>query len=285
MHGEPLRPDDIDAVVHMIAAEQVQPDRNIAYLGTDAAGIRAELDALEPDWTTTARIVRSADGSIAGAVVVELDREQERAWVFGPWVAGDDWDTLAPHLFDAALVQLPETVGDAECSGLVENTRLQSLAESRGWRRSGVHHALTVGRAAVAEWPEVSGRLRLATPADLPAIRALHDAEFPGTHTPADRLLDERTVLVAIDRALVVGYVAGLVHPDGEGYIDYVAVDPADRGNGLGRRLVMALTAALMDASPLDVVALTVDDDRAPARALYASLGFATAASFVAYRS
>ena len=51
------------------------------------------------------------------------------------------------------------------------------------------------------------------------------------------------------------------------------------------RKLVMALAKPLLDLSPAGVVALTVDGENAPARALYASLGFETDSSFVAYRN
>ena len=162
---------------------------------------------------------------------------------------------------------------------------MEALATSRGWQPTTVHHALTIDKATVDEWPGTSDQLRLATKEDLEDIRPLHDTEFPDTHTPVERLLDKLTVIVGIEGNRIVGYIAGQVHPDGEGYIDYLAVDSSQRRQGLGRQLVMALTRGLMDVAPLGVVALTVDDERAAARNLYASLGFATATSFVAYHS
>jgi ribosomal protein S18 acetylase RimI-like enzyme len=276
---------EVDAVVAMIAAEQVRPERNIAYAGVDADGIRAELDALQPPWPDTARVVRRADGSIAGAVIVEIDAELGRAWIYGPWVAGDsNWGEYAPALLEAALEQCAGV--DAECLPELANTRLIALVESLGWRRgSNTHHALVVTAATVASWPEeaVPG-IRPAVEADVATIRRVHDVEFPNTHTPADRLLATMTVLVATGDGAVCGYAAGRIQPDGEGYIDYVGVDPAFRRRGVGRDLVVALTRELMPAAPKQEVALSVDDDRAAARALYASLGFATATSFVAYR-
>jgi len=280
-----MAPDEMGAVVQMIAAEQARPERNIVYVGNESDGIRAELDELEPDWATTARVVGAPDGSIRGAVIVELDEEIGRAWIFGPWVAGDDWEACASELFDAALEQVPDAVAARECSGLVANVRLQSLAESRGWQRTAVHHALAIDAATVDSWRGTSGQLRLATPDDLDGIAALHDAEFPGTHTSTDRMLDRMTVIVATDGPVLTGYAAGQVHPDGEGYIDYVGVDPARRREGIGRQLVMDLTRGLIDAAPRGVVALAVDDNRTAARALYASLGFVTQMTFVAYRS
>ena len=83
----------------------------------------------------------------------------------------------------------------------------------------------------------------------------------------------------------MVGYVAGQVKPDGEGYIEYLGVDLAARRTGLGRLLVITLSRDLASRATRPQVALTVDSERPAALALYASLGFRTATSFVGYRS
>jgi len=275
-----------DLLVQLIAAEQVRPDRNIPYVGDDAADIRSELDALEPSWTDTARVVRAPDGAIAGASVVEWDDSIGRAWVLGPWVFGDGaWNELASCLLDAALGQLPDGV-EAEMSGEVANARLAALAAERGWTASGAAHVLVVGEEVVSRWPgNESARLRAAVTDDLDAIQPLHDAEFPNTHTPAVRMISEfATIVATADDGTVTGYAAGRIQPDGEGYIDYVGVVPAARGKGIGRLLITALAPELLEAASKKQVALVVNDDRVAARALYASLGFAPVTSMVGYR-
>ena len=270
MDPTPAAADELDAVVQLIASEQSRPERNIAYLGTEARGIRAELDALEPAWTETARIVRADDATIFGAAVIEWDASAGRSWVQGPWVAGDDdaWTLHAPSLLDAALTQLPANVHRMELSGEVANTRLAALAAQRGWRPSGVHHTLIADDATIARWAPATARdheLRVADDRDLDDIAVLHDAEFPATHTPAARLIAEQTTIVAVGAdGTVAGYAAGQVHPDGEGYVDYVAVNRAARGLGIGRALVVDLARRLIGRSPTHQVALVVDDDRAP---------------------
>ena len=64
----------------MIAAEQRRPDRTIIYLGEQVDGIRAELDALSPDWRTTIRVVHGPSGALVGASLAEWD-ERARAGV------------------------------------------------------------------------------------------------------------------------------------------------------------------------------------------------------------
>ena len=43
----------LDAVVALIAGQQVQRDRHVVYVGEQADGIRAELDDVQPRWTDT----------------------------------------------------------------------------------------------------------------------------------------------------------------------------------------------------------------------------------------
>lgn len=290
-----MRAGEADEVVAFVARQQADVGRRIGYVGVDAGGIRGELDGLEPGWTTTARVVRDPEGGrLVGAVVAEWDEELGRAWVIGPWVDADDdadadtaWIMTADVLVDAALGQTPDGVTHYELSGEVAHRRLAELAAGRGWGASEVNHVLVADAAVVEGWGDGDApNLRAPEAGDLAAIAALHDAEFPGTYASADRLLDgKRVVLVADGGGRVVGYAAGEVHGDGEGYVDFLAVDPALRRGGVGRRLVVALTRELLGRSPLGRVALTVQDHRAPARALYERLGFRAEGSIVGYRS
>jgi ribosomal protein S18 acetylase RimI-like enzyme len=280
-------PDELDAVVRLIAAEQIRPERNIPYLGTDGHGIRAELDALAPPWSTTVRVARARDGHIIGVVLVESDLAIPQAWIYGPWVDGDDaaWREGASALFDAALAQIPDAVA-RECASEFANRRMLGFATALGWQNTGGHHALTIDATTIAGWSDnASSNVRHARADDLDAITRLHDGAFPRTHTPGSQLLAKMTVIVAGSATGVVGYAAGRLQPGGEGYIEYVAVNRTERRRGLGRALVVALTRELMPSSPKHLVSLTVDAERTAARALYASLGFETATSFVAFWS
>jgi ribosomal protein S18 acetylase RimI-like enzyme len=285
---------ELDDVIRFIAGQQARPDRRCTYVGVEAEGIRAELDALSPPWADTLRTVAADDGELRGAVVVEWDDDLGRSWILGPWVAGDDdaWHELAPGLLDDALAQLPGTVTRHEVCGDASHGLLADLASARGWHPTEANHALVVDRATVEAWPDgpqPDQRLRAATPADLDAIRPLHDAEFPSTYASAEQLLaedgdgDDAWIVLVDD--LGAGYAAGKVQPDGEGYIDFVAVDADARGSGLGRALVVELTRQVLAACRSGQVNLTVADHRAPARALYARLGFRSDETFVAHRS
>ena len=144
--------------------------------------------------------------------------------------------------------------------------------------------------AAAAGWPDPVLTIRPATAADRETIRPLHDQEFPATYAGLERLLPDEPdgkfhVLVAEEGSRFLGYAAGRVQPDGDGYLDYLAVPDAARGHGAGRDLLVAIGRYLVDAAPHHDVNLTVQDHRTPARRLYESLGFELQLSIVGYRA
>jgi ribosomal protein S18 acetylase RimI-like enzyme len=284
----------LDAAVALITAEQAHPDREITYVGREADAIRAELAALHPPWTETLRVVGEAGGALLGCALCEWDAEIARSWLFGPWIAGDDltWDRWARPLVEAQLAQLPPTIGSHELSGTVDNERLRRLAGELGWSSTEVNHPYVFGGGFdEAPAPGVADGLRGVGPEDLGLIAPLHELEFPNSYHSARQLLEraaagEQVVLVATtDDGRFAGYAAGRIQPDGTGYIDFVAVDPAVRGAGAGRRLVTGLVSRLLRDAPRPEVHLTVQESRTPARTLYAALGFRAEAGFVAYRS
>lgn len=293
----PVRPGphELDAVVALIAAEQGSHQRMITTLGDRPDGIRAELDELDPPWTSTARVVHDDGGAVTGVVVSEWDDGLGRAWIHGPWVAGDDerWNHLAPALLAAALAQVPHAVVDRELAGEVANVRLAALADRVGWPASEVNHVLVADAGVIAAWavPDTAGGavVRPARAGDLEAVRTLHEAEFPGSYATAGDVLawpaDGRHVALVAGRTGhgTEAYAAGRVQPDGEGYIDFVAVHHDARRAGLGHLLVTALARRLVERSTSRRVALTVQDRRTPARALYARLGFRRELSVVGY--
>ncbi|MGD9959915.1 GNAT family N-acetyltransferase [Nocardioides sp.] len=287
----PPDPGERDQVLDLIVAQQADPTRNIPYLGATRIGIEAELADLEPPWHDTVRVAR--DGArIVGVALAEWDLEAARAWILGPWVSGDDaaWERWARPVFDAAAAQIPAAITDREISGDVANARLAGLGTALGWEPGVINHVFVADAGAAGSWPADSPWIRPVTAADLPLLEPLHDLEFPRTYASTQQLVDRSeagtwTVLVAEHDGVVQGYAAGREQPDGDGYLDYVAVAPEARGLGLGAELVTAISRRLIEISAHHNVNLTVQDPRLPARRLYEKLGFRLEVSIQGYRS
>jgi ribosomal protein S18 acetylase RimI-like enzyme len=287
----PVEAADLDEVLTFIAAEQAHPDRGTTMLGEERDGIAAELDDLEPDWRTSLRAVRE-DGRLVAAVVGDWDAELGRAWIHGPWVADGDadlWARWSRPLVESVLAQLPDGIEDWELAADASHVLMASLGADLGLAPSEANHVYTVDAATVAGWRAPAGEVRTATSADRETIRPLHDQEFPATYAPVETLLPDEpdgkyVVAVAFDGDTFLGYAAGRVQPDGEGYLDFIAVSDEARGRGTGRALMAAVCRPVLDASTTGKVHLTVQDHREPARAMYEALGFERSLAIVGYR-
>jgi ribosomal protein S18 acetylase RimI-like enzyme len=286
----PVATDELDEVLDLVAGEQAHPDRGTTMLGDTRDGIAAELGDVEPDWTASVRVARK-DGRMVGAVVGDWDTGVGRAWILGPWVVGGDeeWRRWARPLVDSVLEQLPAGIDDWELAADVSHVRMAQLGTELGLAPSEINHVYSVDTTTVDSWPEDMADVRRATHADVELIRPLHDREFPATYATADHLLPDPPdgkydVVVAMDGPVLLGYAAGRVQADGEGYLDYIAVADVARGKGIGKHLMAAICRPVIAAAPTGKLHLTVQDHRTPARRMYESLGFTRSLSIVGYR-
>lgn len=281
------RPDEHEAVLDLIAAEQSDLARACCYVGTERAGIAAELDDLDVDWRDTL-LVAETEGRVTGAVLADYDTDLGRSWIHGPWVPGA-WAGPARALVEAMVAALPQGITDHEISADVAHTAMAALAADLGWPASEPNHVYVADAGIASAWPADDPRVREPRADDLPDLQPLHDQEFPATYYPARRLLEgaasgEFLVGVADDGEFL-GYAAGRIQADGEGYLDFVAVPDAARGRGAGRALVVTVGRRIIAASPRGTLNLTVQDHRVPAQRLYEALGFRREASIVGYRT
>jgi ribosomal protein S18 acetylase RimI-like enzyme len=137
--------------------------------------------------------------------------------------------------------------------------------------------------------------LRLATPADLPALKALVESAYRGdtardgwTHE-ADLLDGERVsaaelaaTLAAEQHRLIVaedGQVIGTVtitdRRDGSAYMSMLAVDPLRQTGGLGRKLIAEAERLAASDFAASLMEMTVISPRAELIAYYERRGYA----------
>ncbi|NNC42020.1 MAG: GNAT family N-acetyltransferase [Acidimicrobiia bacterium] len=188
--------------------------------------------------------------------------------------------------------QLPAVIERSTVIAAVEHRGMADLAVRLGWSPTEVNHVLIADFETINAWTSTeTARLRSMTPEDVADLGPIHDLEFPKTYYSAGDLASrssrgEQIVLIAErDDGSFAGYIAGQIQPDGDGYIDFLAVSPSARRTGIGMGLVVAMCQQLVSRSSTQRVCLTVQDGRAPARRLYESLGFRYDASIVGFES
>jgi ribosomal protein S18 acetylase RimI-like enzyme len=281
-HGGPviIRPvhaDELDAVARLIAAQQSRPERHIAYESMEPEAILVELRELEPAGLDT--LLVAVDGEeVVGALALEWDTEPPRVWWHGPFVAGDDWAATADALLVHGRRHLPDTVTQEELAPDDRHAELAAWAPAHGFSPEEASAVLSRDLGELPDEPDVEHvDLRTFAEEDRAAVAAIHDELFPGTHLPGDRLDHgrDRVVVVAHHGDEVVGYAAAELQAEGDGYLGYLGVKHAVRGGGLGRLLVARTCRALAAAHRCPRIHLTVRESNAPARRLYARLGFA----------
>jgi len=284
-------PDDLGRLAQFAAALQHRPDRHICYLDVDASAIAEEL-AEADDWAAVSAVATSGS-DLVGWLVGSVDVEIGRVWWYGPFVEVpmlDDWIDVVDALYQFCARLLPPQVTDEEMAPDRRFANLIRWATALGFRREFASAVLEVD---VSDWPDpdVSSPdaplVRALDPDDRTALGLMHDTMFPGTHSTTDGLLgasDDDHIRLGLERnGRLVGYIAAERQPGGDGYIDFVGVDPEFRGRGDGERLVRAAIDALRDAG-CTRICLTVREDNHPARGLYDRLGFDEERVIVALR-
>ena len=270
MHVRPAIDSDLDALVDLAARLQARPERHIAYLGVDRAGIFEEIN--DVDWRSVSALAFDRD-RLVGWLAGDCDTELGRVYWLGPFVEATEWERAVGDLYAAARALVPDDISQEEFASDARFDRLERWAATIGFSAEPGSRVLRLGSSLGPAQLE----MRPVTADDLATVGALHEELFPGTHTTARQLVaacdDDHVRLVTEVDGIVAGYVAVERQPDGSGYIDFLGVAASCRRRGLGAGLVRAGVTELRRIGA-DPIHLTVRDDNVGARALYASLGF-----------
>ena len=275
-----LPPQEWPDLAGFIVDWNTRPDGGVhclhAQRGDDAASHAADLAVLSPD---SAAFWVLRDGAEQLAVVgCEFDSALQRAWVRGPLWANPRAAAPLLAMVGPALESALPAIRHFDAFPTLGSEPLNAWLPAAGYAP---RLAYTVLRAPIAAMPAQDlPTVRRATPADVATVSALHREMFP------DGYLTEADLVRALDADDCVLFVAseGAAVPSGylyvqdalaeqEAYIDYLGVDPARRGLGLGRAL-LAAAARWGAAHGRAHVGLTVSDDRPSALALYRRNGF-----------
>ena len=269
---------DLEAMAHLAEGLQTDPRTHIGYLGSDEGSIATDVAGVDR-WTERTAVAETS-GTIVGWLTAEVDSEMGRVWWWGPFCEDrPDRDAIADEMYRVVwAVAQPK---EEELAPDDHNSWVAECAARWGFRGEEASAVLQYTGPGFGNAPRNVG---FVEDPHAPAVVDLHDALFPGTHTPG-RILVRSTEprLVYMEGDEVVGYVAAEMQSAGSGYIDYLGVRSDHRGRGVGRVLVQAATDRLNELGATSVN-LTVRESNVAARALYDSLGFSTERVIRPYR-
>lgn len=272
----PVRADELDALYAFVGARNV-PGRQLCLHLTDVpsevAGDFTELDAPLVERCLVAVSAAGIEGAVAWDVGGQAG---DRCWLFGPWVADDADRAGYAALLHAVLARVEARRVDNFVDEAFELGR--DVHRAAGFERRDVVHVLRAEgapRSIAAPAGVVVGEVEARW---LDALTALHDAAFPDTHTSMSAMVaahgsDDGRLWVAHADGRAVGYVYLTANPAAdEGTVEYIAVEPGERGRGVGRALLSAGVVWLR--ARVAVVHLTVHATNRRALSVYRAAGF-----------
>lgn len=270
---QPIRPDDFAALAEIIAAQNSHPETQCIHSGDMAEAIAAEMQHLHDEGHFAMLQAKQADECV-GLLGGELD--EEMAFLWGPFVLQGDWDAVAEALWQQWQTSLPETTTKQAAFLHLKNERGRAFYQARGFVEKQIAHIY------VAPHPEQilppSPKVRLFQDSDAAAFTALHDTIFAGTFETAERVMalqdEARHLFVYPEGDTILGYCDASSDSQGEGYIEFIAVDEAARGKGIGKQLLLTALHWLFTEKNMPQVGLTVLDTRTNAQKLYEAVGF-----------
>ena len=280
--------DRLDDIVQFVARLNSDGAHHIGFFGEGEVDIRASLmECLIPP-AEGFRLAYEGD-LLVGVFGVDADPEINRAWLFGPIIDHEDWQSLADQLYARVLPLIPVTIRDYDIFCDVQNIRVESFAARHGFPLKSENAVLTLARgdytpAAIKQTQIISYREEF-----LEQFEQLHTMLFPNGYFTAQQMVEkideEHRLFLAVQEDRLLGYHFCKIEPaSGSGYVDFIGTDSSARGRGIGADLLATGVDWMLSAPTIQKINLTVNAENAPARSLYEKFGFVTDRVMLGYR-
>ena len=246
----------------------------------------AKVHRLDGEAAETVAIVEGDEVVAVGVAAPHGADEATVHWSVETAVApGLRFADFEGSVVDAVLANLPD--GATGVSVWSARATLDAALDRRGFRptRRLLHMVVDL---PIPSGGEPAARVRPIEPDEVDTLLRINRRAF-ADHREAASLdrsefeelagkpwFDPGGILVSADASGVTGFCWTKVHPNGDGEIYRIAVDPDRHGRGLGRTLVVAGFGHLAERGDVTRGTLWVDADNASAVGLYESIGMRT---------
>jgi ribosomal protein S18 acetylase RimI-like enzyme len=283
-------PGSLEKLSRFIEKKNNQSQHHIGYCGEKASEI---LDSLETDFSdldvSKSFLVAYRGEHIIGALGFDIDLEDQSAEAWGPFVnEEEDWVDIANELMIRLLSSFENPLERIYYFINERNEQAKGFLSDIKAVEKGDHLILKVKRDHfhLVDSCEVEH----FSPHFKEAFSELHHSAFPGAYYSADVILgllsDQHNQLLIIkdECQQIKGYSYIEANPEhAEGDIEFIAVSPLYRRQGIGTQLVKASIQQLFNHDEIAEITLCVSKQNHQAINLYRAAGFEVAHGVVSY--
>ncbi|MHC0551937.1 GNAT family N-acetyltransferase [Salinicoccus sp. CNSTN-B1] len=222
-------------------------------------------------------LVAYNETEIIGAIGLDLDLEDQYADVWGPFATNNDIE-LAQALWNEVLTKVPEAVKSFSFFINKNNLFVKEFLKKNNARFLGTDFVFSITRETIPDIDVIESK-KFEEPYKK-SFEELHSTAFPDTYFNASEILNrinEYNTLLLNENSdkEIKGYVYTETKPKyKEANIEYIAVYPNLRGEGVGKKLINDALHQIFSYPTIDEVDICVSSNNEEAIKLYKSAGF-----------
>jgi ribosomal protein S18 acetylase RimI-like enzyme len=270
-------PLNLDTLSTFIALSNQKTEHHVGYCGDEQEEILHTISHEFSDLPAGESFaVKHENGAIIGVLGADVDLGDGTAELWGPFLKEGQPAELALELWEDLTTRLGDKVHTYYGFYNERNTLARDFMNRVGACKGSQH---LIMHASKQKGVRVDSQVDELSPERHMSFIKMHDEAFPETYMSGLDILKhldhEHKVFAVESEAGIKGYAYVKGRPTyNEGTIEFIAVDPAERHQGIGTALTKAALAFLQDELEIHTVSMTVDAGHEQAIRLYGRAGF-----------
>jgi len=272
-------PSNIKELVSYIAKKNREPQYHIGYCGQNEAEMKATLlNEFGDIPVSDAFSVAYKNNQIIGVFGLDVDVNKNTAEAWGPFInLNEKWQMIAHQLRNTLIHKI--YINQINFFVHEENKQVQIFLHEIRAKKTGSHHILKISKEDIRT--QESEKITLYEPSLRKAFQKLHDTTFPSTYYDAEdilaRLNDKNRLLIIkegeTNKLKAYSYIEAMP-AFAEGNIEFIAVSPEYRGQGIGTGILKASVKELFKHDKIKEITICVNKQNRKAIGLYQNAGF-----------
>ncbi|MEK4629120.1 MAG: GNAT family N-acetyltransferase [Solibacillus sp.] len=282
---ERMMPTQLREAAKFIAAHNNIKEHHIGYCGQQEQEIFNTLNEDFIDGEMTSLFVAYQDGKIVALIGLDIDEDCAEVW--GPFSI--PFNVLLQEELFFELLQSYEEIRTFYFFINELNSEQSSFMNHVQAQQTGRHLILEATRETLIPSKKMSCSPYL--PIDFEQFEKIHLAAFPNTYYDAQTIVrrlqqsNEHFLKILKQGEIVQGYAYfELDLQENEAHIEYIAIDPAYQGTGLGKRLLIEVLTEIFSFENIPKIVLCVENENDVANALYFKVGFIKKDTLVSFK-